>query len=122
MEYVFGEVFRNGAYIENVKTAGTEHSDLKGFYHIEKIYPDMVIVDDFRIKEKYHSAETEELCFDWYEIDGHRRTVDKFSPVKEKIETDINDSQDAICILSEDVEIRLSEIEDALCEISALQE
>ena len=122
MEYVFGEVFRNGSYIENVKTTGKEHSDLKGFCHVERIYPDMIITDDFRVVKKYNSAENGELCFDWYEIDSYRRTVDKFSPAREEIEAGINDSQDAICILSEDVEMRLSEIEDALCEISALQE
>ena len=32
--------------------------------------------------------------------------------------TDVADSQDAICILSEDIEERLAEIEDALCEIT----
>lgn len=39
-------------------------------------------------------------------------------------ETSVNavDAQDAICVLSEDIETRLAEIEDALCEISVAEE
>ena len=68
--------------------------------------------------EKYQSAETEDACFDWYEITEHNRIMDKFSPIKEEIEGGINDSQDAVCQLSEDVEQRLADIEDALCELA----
>lgn len=35
---------------------------------------------------------------------------------------DVTDSQDALCILSEDIEERLAEIEDALCEITKEEE
>lgn len=118
MEYVFGTVFREGTEVKNLKTVGDEHTDLKGFCHIERHYSDNIIVDEFRVVEKYQTDETDDKYLDWYVIDGHMRTIDRFTPKQEEIETGIADSQDAICILSEDIEARIAEIEDALCEIS----
>ncbi len=118
MEYVFGAVRQRGRDFENLKTVGPVHSDLKGICHVERAYPDSIEIDDFRIVRKYHSDDNGESCFDWYEITDHSHYVDKFTPAQGAIETGISDSQDALCILSEDVELRLSEIEDALCELS----
>lgn len=118
MEYVFGTVYREGTEVKNLKTVGDEHTDLKGFCHIERHYSDSIITDEFKVAEKYQTDETDTECLDWYVIDCHMRIIDKFTPKQEEIETNISDSQDAICILSEDIEERLAEIEDALCEIT----
>ena len=40
----------------------------------------------------------------------------------EETSKNTDDAQDAICILSEDIETRLADIEDALCEMSATEE
>lgn len=123
MEYVFGTVYRNGIEVENVKTSGNEHSDLQGYCHIQRDYPDNTIVDTFKVVERYKTDELSDgRKLDWYVIEAHNRYMDRFSPVQEKIETDISDSQDAICILSEDIEARLADLEDALCEISKEEE
>lgn len=119
---MFGTVFREGTEVKNLKTVGDEHTNLKGFCHIERHYSDNVITDEFRVVEKYQTNETDVSCLDWYVIDSHMRTIDKFSPKQKEIESGITDSQEAICILSDDIETRLAEIEDALCEISAMTE
>lgn len=35
-----------------------------------------------------------------------------------EMDVDVSDTQDAICILSEDIEARLADMEDAICEMS----
>ena len=92
---------------------------MSGWHQLVSEYPDQTITDNFRIAKKTGSAEDDEgNCYDWYEIDHHSRYTDKFSPVRKEIEDGISDSQDAVCVLSEDVEARFAEIEDALCEFS----
>jgi len=118
MEYIFGTVWKGGVEVENVKTIGANHTDLKGYCHIERNYPDNIITDTFCVIEKYQTDNVDSRCIDWYYIKDHNRYIDKFSPKQEDIEGGIADSQDAICILSEDVESRLADIEDALCEIT----
>ena len=119
MEYIFGTVFRNGIEVKNLKTIGSEGpSHLKGYCHIERKYPDNTITDEFKIVKKYKSDKTSENYYDWYEITDYNRYIDKFSPVQEEINTNIADSQDALCILSEDLEDRVAELENALCELS----
>lgn len=119
MEYVFGTVYRNGIEVQNLKTSGEEHSNLSGYCHIQRDYPDNTITDTFRVVEKYQTDELSDgRKLDWYVIEEHNRYMDRFTPVQEKIETDIADSQDAICVLSEDMEQRLADLEDALCEIT----
>ena len=118
MEYIFGTVWKDGVEVENVKTVGENHTNLEGYCHIERSYPDNVITDTFKVVEKYQSDDTDSACLDWYVIKDHNRYIDKFSPKQEEIETGITDTQDAVCILSEDIEVRLADIEDALCEIS----
>lgn len=92
---------------------------MKGYHEIERSYSDQIITDSFRVVEKYDSAEDSEgNCYDWYVIDHHNRTKDKFTPAKEGLNTGIEDAQDALCALSEEMEIRIAGIEDALCELS----
>lgn len=119
MEYVFG----TQKDVEIIKTKGSCHSGLTGYHQIEQKYPDQTVTDSFHIVRLLNSGEDSEgNCYDWYEIDHHYRFTDKFTPAKPELETGINDTQDAICILSEDMETRLAEIEDALCEITAEEE
>ena len=72
--------------------------------------------------QKIRDAEdVEGNCYDWYEIDHHSRYTDKFTPQKEEIETNITDTQDALCEATEDFEQRIADIEDALCEITEME-
>ena len=115
MEYVYGTKKEK----EILRTKGSAHTDLTGYHEVEAKYPDQIITDSFRIVEKYDSQEDcEGNCYDWYEIDHHIRIQDKFTPVKDKIETDIVDTQDALCEASEDFDHRIADIEDALCELT----
>ena len=118
MEYVFGTIRKSGRSISGLKTVGDRHTALDGICHIERNYPDCVIVDDFVVKEKYRTAEVDNICYDWYEIEQHSRYIDYFSPVKEEINTNISDTQDALCEASEDFEQRIADIEDALCDLT----
>lgn len=81
MEYVFdpeGEV-------EVLKTKGTEHTDLTGTQQIVQTYHDQTVTDNFRVVRKLGSQEDAAgLCYDWYEIDRHYRTIDKTGPVAER--------------------------------------
>lgn len=86
MEYIFGEVTRNGKVCEGLKTKGTTHSDLTGMVDVRREYTDSIIVDKFKIVEKYDS-QTDEAgnCYDWYEISDHYRYIDYFTPQKESL-------------------------------------
>ena len=82
MDYVFGKVKRKGAYVENLKTIGAQHSQLSGVIEVVREYPDNIITDAFRIVEHYKTAVDEEgRCYDWYIIADHSRTMDNLSPV-----------------------------------------
>ena len=118
MEYIFGTIRRKGRVAYGLKTVGAYHTALDGICHIERSYTDSNITDDFTVVEKYKTDEINGVCYDWYEIKDHSRYVDRFSPVKEKIETDIIDTQDALCEASEEFNTRIADIEDALCELT----
>lgn len=86
MDYIFGDVDRNGVTVENLKTVGEAHSDLDGFVQTVREYPDSIITDRFRVVEKYRSDEdTEGNCYDWYVIAEHYRYEDKFTPVSDSL-------------------------------------
>ncbi len=115
MEYVYGTKNEK----EILRTKGCYHTDLTGYHEVERQYLDQIITDNFRVVQKYDSKEDcEGNCYDWYEIDHHIRTQDKFTPVKGKIETGIVDTQDALCETSADFDQRIADIEDALCELT----
>lgn len=115
MEYVFGT---KGA-VETLKTKHSSHTNLKGYHEITTTYPDQIITDRFRIVKKLESKEDlEHNCYDWYEIDSRYRVVDKFTPHKDEIETEIADTQDGLCEISEELEMRIADIEDALYELT----
>lgn len=81
MEYIFGNVRRNGVNLENLKTVGEEHSDLSGFVSITREYADSNITDNFTIAEKYRCIDGEDgKCYDWYVIENHSRYEDRFTP------------------------------------------
>lgn len=86
MDYIFGDVDRNGVTVENLKTVGEAHSDLDGFVQTVREYPDSIITDRFRVVEKYRSDEDAEgNCYDWYVIAEHYRYEDKFTPVSDSL-------------------------------------
>lgn len=119
MEYIFGNASIHRKMVHILKTAGNEHTNLSGANQIERKYPDSIITDEFVVKEKYLSkTDSAGKCFDWYVITDHYRYIDYFTPMREQIETDINDSQNALCDLSADLDAALADIENALCELS----
>lgn len=76
MEYVFGTDDRRGRRI--LRTKGEAHTDLYGFCEVVREYNDCTITDNFYAVRKIRSDEDDEgVCYDWYEIDLHYRTVDK---------------------------------------------
>ena len=86
MEYVFGSAVRRGVLQEALKTKGDVHSNLEGIVETKREYDDSVIIDRFKVIEKFRSKEDEEgNCYDWYTIDNHYRYVDFFTPQKESI-------------------------------------
>lgn len=90
MEYVFGSIRRRGRIVENVKTVGESHSNLKGRLTVKREYPDCIIEDSFSVVDHYLTAEDSSgKCYDFYEIEGHYRMIDRFTPQKEDIEAKI---------------------------------
>ena len=119
MEYIFGTIRKRGKDVDNLKTVGTEHTNLTGKHTLERRYPDCTITDTFFIDEKYLSKEDSEgNCYDWYAISNHSRYIDYFSPQKEDLVNGIDDAQNATCELSEEVDARITDIELALCELT----
>ena len=82
IDYIFGNVYRNGAMFETVKTVGDEHTDLSGYVSITRKYADSHITDNFVVVEKYQSItdDSTRICYDWYIIENHYRYEDKFTP------------------------------------------
>lgn len=119
MDYIFGTIHKRGKDIHILKTVGSEHTDLKGAHSIERKFPDSIITDNFVVDDHYLAkTDAEGVCYDWYILSEHSRYIDYFTPLKEQIETDITDSQNALCDLSADLEEMLVDIENALCELT----
>lgn len=97
MEYIFGEVTRNGIVREGLKTKGNAHSDLEGIVDIRRDYSDSIIYDKFRIVEKYKSQIDEQgICYDWYIIADHYRYEDKYTPNIGRVEQDVDDTKNGL--------------------------
>lgn len=91
MEYIYGTTKIDSEEVENLKTIGDEHTDLKGFNSILREYPDQKITDDFKIVKKYHSTEDAEgKCYDFYVISNHRRICDHSSAVMKDYQSKID--------------------------------
>lgn len=119
MEYIFGNTKLHRQLTHILKTVGDKHTNLTGANQIERKYSDSIITDEFVVKEKYLSkTDLAGRCYDWYIITDHYRYIDYFTPMREQIATDINDSQNALCDLSADLDEALADIENALCELS----
>lgn len=90
MDYIFGTVTRNGVTVENLKIVGDAHTDLTGYNQTVREYPDSIIIDNFRIVEKYREADDAEgKAYDWYIIDSHYCYVDRTPAVQKSDEFDI---------------------------------
>ena len=119
MEFVFGT--NNKIHI--LKTIGSVHTNFEGTHTVVQKFDNKTICDTFTIDKKYLSQEDiKGKCYDWYIIKDHSRYVDYFSPLKEQIMTDISDSQNATCELSEEMDIGMSDLENAICEQSEMIE
>lgn len=64
------------------------HTSLNDFEQVSVEYAGQsVVTDNFHITAKIKSDEDEEgNCYDWYEIDRHYRTIDKYTPHAEQFE------------------------------------
>lgn len=123
MEYIFGTIQRRGQTVDILKTVGNEHTNLTDKHEIIRKYPDCTITDVFFVVEKYLTKTDDEgRCYDWYVLDKHFRYIDYFSPQKEKIDTDIAESQTAVCDLSEELDNAIADLENALCELTEQEE
>ena len=77
MEYIFGNIIKNGKKTQILKTVGETHTNLSGSFVTSKEYDDAIITDSCEIVEKYHSAEdVEGNCYDWYLIKNHNRKIE----------------------------------------------
>lgn len=100
MEYIFGISKRFGGLKENLKTISNQHSDLLGYINIIQEYPDGSKVEDrCRIVKKYAEKEASGLCYDWYIIDEHYRSIDNSNKVKKEIDK-VSASLDYISMMS----------------------
>ena len=78
MEYVYGTANRGGVMVENLKTVGSSHTALSGFFGTVRTFEDGTRIEDqCRILEHYKSSEQDGLCYDWYYIDSHYRNIEK---------------------------------------------
>lgn len=78
MEYVYGTANRGGVMVENLKTVGSSHTALSGFFGTVRTFGDGTRIEDqCRILEHYKSSEQDGLCYDWYYIDRHYRNIEK---------------------------------------------
>lgn len=77
MTYIYGTSTRVNPPCENLKTAGSEHSNLSGYISTVREFPDGTkITDHCRILRKYASKEVNGMCYDWYWIDSHYQEKD----------------------------------------------
>lgn len=87
MTYIYGISTRVNPPCENLKTVGTEHSNLSGYIQtLTELGDGTKITDRCRIIEKYASKEANGLCYDWYLIDNHYRTEDATARAQKSIE------------------------------------
>lgn len=94
MDYIFGYIKRKGVMVENLKTVGETHTDLKDFNQIIREYPDSTITDSFRVVEHYKTdTDAEGNCYDWYVIADHWRNISK---KYEQAFTDLEESDTAL--------------------------
>ena len=82
MDYIFGNVLRDGVEWETLKTVGDTHTSLSGQVSVTRKYADSHITDNFIAVEKYQSVTdgATGLCYDWYTVKNHYRYEDKFTP------------------------------------------
>lgn len=77
MEYIFGNIIKNGKKTQILKTIGETHTNLSGSFVTSKEYDDTIITDSCEIIEKYHSAEDiEGNCYDWYRVTNHSKKIE----------------------------------------------
>lgn len=92
MEYVYGTANRGGVMVENLKTVGSSHTALSGFFGTVRTFEDGTRIEDqCRILEHYKSSEQDGLCYDWYYIDSHYRmcsNAEGLRKVEQKVEAE----------------------------------
>jgi hypothetical protein len=94
MEYIYG----TDGLKENLKTIGSEHTDLAGRLETKQEYDDCVITDTCIIVDHYKSDKDKEgKSYDWYHISDHVKSVD-FS---KKFEPRVSAAEDALSVVLE---------------------
>lgn len=77
MEYIFGNIVKDGKRTQILKTVGETHTNLSGSFVTSKEYDDTIITDSCEIVAKYHSTEDiEGNCYDWYEVLNHSKKIE----------------------------------------------
>lgn len=116
MEYIFGH--HNESSHETLRTKGAVHTDLQGFCETVREYDDSTITDSFFILEKYRTAEdTAGMCYDWYTIDKHNRTIDRTKTAMQaadKLEKQVTDTQLALAELYETMTQSATQLEKSV--------
>ena len=92
MEYILGNIIKDGKKTQILKTVGETHTNLSGSFVTSKEYYDAIITDSCEIVEKYHSTEDiEGNCYDWYEVINHSKKIEMSeSKIVEKIIEEVN--------------------------------
>lgn len=115
MEYIFGNVRRNGVNVENLKTVGEEHSSLTGNVSVTRTFADSYITDNFAVVEMYRSEDGEDgKCYDWYVISNHYRYEDRFTPGIIETEKEITEQELALMEAEQEItalDLRIMELE-----------
>lgn len=116
MEYIFSRDDQTGN--ETLRTKGETHTDLKGFCDAVSEYDDSTITDSFFVLEKYHSEEDSEgMCYDWYTIEKHNRTIDRTKTAlqaAEQLEKQVTDAQLALADLYESMAQAAAQMEKSV--------
>lgn len=87
MDYIYGISTRNGVLCENLKTVGTEHSNLSGYISTVRDFSDGTKIEDrCLIVEKYASKQVNGICYDWYRIKDHYRDTDTTQKAKAEVD------------------------------------
>lgn len=82
MELSFGRRPDGKSY---VRVKGKAHTDFTGQVRIETPYSNMTVTDTFDAISRYQTKDDEEgNTYDWYLIENHYRTQERFTPTCQK--------------------------------------
>jgi len=108
MEYTIAETYYDNKKVLCLSTISNTHTDYVGYCKLEQKYSEYIIIDSFKVLEKYKSKEDSAgNCYDFYIIEEYNRQFDYYSPAKEKLSANID--------LNQKTTLELAEIISDLC-------